>query len=1052
MTVVPGKDSLCYRIVERDLVEDQCRIRTVVRRVGTKGVKMWRVENDPLTFTVAKLKVKHRAQGGDVLLQHTAHVIRSLIDDLQWKTRKRAVAPEKTAPTGVFCMSGPVAHVDDEEEQPRTSTHPLLDPGPLTDGARNDRLNHLLDGGDRKGPSDDGDSAIQFTGEKVLPNGDFYVGSWQGGLPEGTGKYLWADGCMYEGEWVRGKKTGRGKISWPSGATYEGDFQGGYMHGVGTYTGIDGTTYKGNWSMNVKHGLGRKRYANGDVYEGQWKQGVQDGRGRYVWRNGNEYVGEWRNGTMSGRGILTWASKDVFDGQWLDGLEHGHGTYTWADGSCYVGTWSRGLKDGKGVFYPAGSRRPETTRHALAQASREEIGAALEEQFSTRKMVKIRRSSFSDNEQYATSRRGSRSSSSERVQSSDTGKHAESTVKKNPSLERRWSLEGAVERVLGVDTANSAWSGEPIYEVDERTETGRHSLESVVPLQPPVVEREYVQGVLMSELVKEVGGPLPRHMRRRQRRSTREIKRPGETIFKGHRSYDLMLNLQLGIRYTVGKITPEPKQEIGPADFGPRASFRVKFPRCGTALTPPHQSCDFKWKDYCPMVFRQLRELFKIDAADYMLSICGNDALRELSSPGKSGSVFYLSHDDRFYIKTMRKAEVKVLLAMLPAYHEHVRSYENTLITKFFGLHRVKPYGGQKVRFIVMGNMFCTELRIHRRFDLKGSSQGRSADKVEIDENTTLKDLDLDFVFRLDPSWREAVFKQVEVDCKFLESQRIMDYSLLLGLHFRAPQYPPAISPSPSLTTAEVLPPQDSAIAGPEDVSWPPEEEWSSTTGLVLVPRDPGDVTSAPGPHVRGSPLRASGTGPTGGDGEVDLVLPGTASRLRIQLGVNMPARADRIPRRQEEDTNPTLEKEIFGESYDVVLYFGIIDILQEYDISKRLEHAYKSFQFDASSISAVEPRLYAKRFQEFIQRTFPGFCHHGMPRGKGYSVMFDMYHEMSQSHCLFIDNKASSIDISAKFPTDGSSDAGAESGSTSAGLVHSRWRSAFPVLEDSSR
>lgn len=62
---------------------------------------------------------------------------------------------------------------------------------------------------------------------------------------------------------------------------------------------------------------------------------------------------------------------------------------------------------------------------------------------------------------------------------------------------------------------------------------------------------------------------------------------------------------------------------------------------------------------FLPM-FRHLRELFKIDAADYMLSICGNDALRELSSPGKSGSVFYLSHDDRFMIKTMRKSEVKV--------------------------------------------------------------------------------------------------------------------------------------------------------------------------------------------------------------------------------------------------------------------------------------------------------------------------------------------------------------------------------------------------------
>lgn len=61
------------------------------------------------------------------------------------------------------------------------------------------------------------------------------------------------------------------------------------------------------------------------------------------------------------------------------------------------------------------------------------------------------------------------------------------------------------------------------------------------------------------------------------------------------------------------------------------------------------------------LVCRNLRELFKIDAADYMVSICGSDALRELSSPGKSGSVFFLSQDDRFMIKTLRKSEVQVL-------------------------------------------------------------------------------------------------------------------------------------------------------------------------------------------------------------------------------------------------------------------------------------------------------------------------------------------------------------------------------------------------------
>lgn len=59
------------------------------------------------------------------------------------------------------------------------------------------------------------------------------------------------------------------------------------------------------------------------------------------------------------------------------------------------------------------------------------------------------------------------------------------------------------------------------------------------------------------------------------------------------------------------------------------------------------------------------------------------------------------------------------------------------------------------------------------------------------------------------------------------------------------------------------------------------------------------------------------------------------------------------------------------GEFFDVVLFFGIIDILQDYDISKKLEHAYKSFQYDATSISAVDPRLYSKRFHDFIFKVF---------------------------------------------------------------------------------
>lgn len=32
-------------------------------------------------------------------------------------------------------------------------------------------------------------------------------------------------------------------------------------------------------------------------------------------------------------------------------------------------------------------------------------------------------------------------------------------------------------------------------------------------------------------------------------------------------------------------------------------------------------------------------------------------------------------------------------------------------------------------------------------------------------------------------------YRQIEIDAKFLEEQHIMDYSLLLGVHYRAPQH-----------------------------------------------------------------------------------------------------------------------------------------------------------------------------------------------------------------------------------------------------------------------
>uniref|UniRef100_A0A7N0T3D2 1-phosphatidylinositol-4-phosphate 5-kinase n=1 Tax=Kalanchoe fedtschenkoi TaxID=63787 RepID=A0A7N0T3D2_KALFE len=364
--------------------------------------------------------------------------------------------------------------------------------------------------------------------------------------------------------------------------------------------------------------------------------------------------------------------------------------------------------------------------------------------------------------------------------------------------------------------------------------------------------------------------------------------------------------------------------------FDPREKVWTKFPPEGSKHTPPHQTSEFKWKDYCPLVFRTLRKLFKVDPADYMLSICGDDALRELSSPGKSGSFFYLTNDDKYMIKTIKKAEVKVLLRMLPAYYNHVRSFENTLVTRFFGLHCVKLTGSaqKKVRFVIMGNLFCTAYTIHRRFDLKGSSLGRMTDKPEseIDPTTTLKDLDLNYIFRLQKSWFQEFCRQVDRDCELLEQERIMDYSLLVGVHFGDGSF------GNQMTEARI-----SGVRTPTGIGTP-----RNGVATPLLSREDAD----------------------------QLVDP-ARTPLEVRLGISMPARVERTERKYDQGSEPQLVGEATGEFRDVILFFGIIDILQDYDISKKLEHVYKSMQYDPTSISAVEPKHYAKRFRDFIFKVF---------------------------------------------------------------------------------
>ena len=62
----------------------------------------------------------------------------------------------------------------------------------------------------------------------------------------------------------------------------------------------------------------------------------------------------------------------------------------------------------------------------------------------------------------------------------------------------------------------------------------------------------------------------------------------------------------------------------------------------------------------------------------------------------------------------------------------------------------------------------------------------------------------------------------------------------------------------------------------------------------------------------------------------------------------------------------PFRAKNHLGEN--LLIYFGIIDILQHFDFVKKAEKLVKSIVYDGKTVSVQPPGLYSERFQKFIR------------------------------------------------------------------------------------
>lgn len=377
----------------------------------------------------------------------------------------------------------------------------------------------------------------------------------------------------------------------------------------------------------------------------------------------------------------------------------------------------------------------------------------------------------------------------------------------------------------------------------------------------------------------------------------------------------------------------------------------------------------FDFTEIEPVVFSRLRECYRTDLQQFRESFRIQDlqdiessGMLEKFTEGKSGSFFYFTHDFHFIIKTVTDSELVTMRQIAVPYFWHMKANPDTFLPRFFGLYRVRLAREQKfINVIVMDNIFHTtrKLVMHRKFDLKGSTLGRRVVRGRLSSRDrykgTLKDLDLQQKICVGADNKARILAQLHLDTDFLAQHRIMDYSLLLGIHQHSHDTTAPLSlvvkegqqggftVVDELTFATDGKTADCTFGG----EGPPS---SPETAMVHIPwfrQDFGGLRSTALHHP---------AGPTSED---------DANTIELQPLRPAAAEFGMVPLSKEAQSS----REMLAETY----FMGIIDILQEYNWLKKLEHVWKSRVrcHQPYSISAINETDYRRRFVEFMVNSF---------------------------------------------------------------------------------
>jgi hypothetical protein len=177
----------------------------------------------------------------------------------------------------------------------------------------------------------------------------------------------------------------------------------------------------------------------------------------------------------------------------------------------------------------------------------------------------------------------------------------------------------------------------------------------------------------------------------------------------------------------------------------------------------------------------EIRLASGLNTGEYLEAMAGKV---EILSGGRSGSMVCRSADQRLVFKTMKQEELDLLLSIMDKYVAHLHQYPFSLLSRFLGLYRVKRPGHTHI-FMVMENVLNKGVRIDEVYDLKGSSVDREVTRRQSRSSKVNfgKDMDLKRRLRMDGHANREVMQQARIDVQFLSGRKLMDYSLLLGVH-----------------------------------------------------------------------------------------------------------------------------------------------------------------------------------------------------------------------------------------------------------------------------